>query len=159
MNTYKTYESYKAKCKEKNLPLNYKNAEEFSKAMNEPPKPFSTDDFMSYKKEETLKKGEPNAGTFKEIVPTKRGVGRPPKMKSHVEILSDEPLHVKDASLLKEPAENIVSMKEEVLHEIIIMAYERGVMQAEALHASSIEEADIPMIVDDVLGGRHVQNV
>lgn len=39
------WESYKAKCLEKGLPPRYENEEEFSKAMTEPPKPYSTDDF------------------------------------------------------------------------------------------------------------------
>ena len=40
-----SWESYKAKCLEKGLPIIYKNADEFAKAMTEPPKPYSTDDF------------------------------------------------------------------------------------------------------------------
>lgn len=38
------WESYKAKCLEKGLPPHYESKEEFNKAMNEPPKPFSLDD-------------------------------------------------------------------------------------------------------------------
>ncbi len=45
MNNNKFWEAYKAKCLEKGLAPLYTNAEEFDKAMNEPPKPFSTDDF------------------------------------------------------------------------------------------------------------------
>jgi hypothetical protein len=39
------WKSYVAKCSEKGLPPRYESAEEFAKAMNEPPKPYSTDDF------------------------------------------------------------------------------------------------------------------
>ncbi|GEM_PF-6215850 len=144
------WESYKAKCEEKGIDAG--TFEQFEKRQATPPT-FSSDMLVE------LKKSEPNAGTFKEVVPKKRGVGRPPKIKPQIEILSDEPLHVKDVPLLKEPMEKRVSMSEEVLHEIIIMAYERGVMQAESAHTSLIVEADVPMILDDILGGRHVQSV
>ena len=45
------WEAYKAKCEEKGLPPLYENAEEFYKAMNEPPKPYSSDDFAPSKEE------------------------------------------------------------------------------------------------------------
>lgn len=39
------WESYKKKCDEKGIAPLYKDAEEFAKAMTEPPKPYSADDF------------------------------------------------------------------------------------------------------------------
>lgn len=54
-------EAYKAKCLEKGLPPLYTNAEEFDKAMNEPPKPYSSDDFTP-KKSPYEKLGEQDVG-------------------------------------------------------------------------------------------------
>lgn len=45
MGNNQAYESYKAKCLEKGLAPHYKSAEEFAKAMIEPPRPFSSDVF------------------------------------------------------------------------------------------------------------------
>ena len=53
MTNSKFWEAYKAKCSEKGLPPLYKNAEEFDKAMTEPPKPYGTDDFTPSKDEST----------------------------------------------------------------------------------------------------------
>ncbi len=47
MDNNKFWQEYKAKCLEKGLPVLHENEEEFSKAMTEPPKPFSTDDITS----------------------------------------------------------------------------------------------------------------
>jgi len=47
MDNNKFWQEYKAKCLEKRLPVLHENEEEFSKAMTEPPKPFSTDDITS----------------------------------------------------------------------------------------------------------------
>lgn len=47
------WKSYVAKCSEKGLPPLYESAEEFAKAMNEPPKPYNTDDFTPSKDEST----------------------------------------------------------------------------------------------------------
>lgn len=43
MDNKKFWEQYNAKCKEKGLPSRYESAEEFKKAMTEPPRPYSTD--------------------------------------------------------------------------------------------------------------------
>lgn len=150
MNNNTCWESYKAKCSEKGLDAG--TLQDFEKRQAPPPT-FSSDMLVG------LKKSEPNAGTFKKIIPTKRGVGRPPKNKPRVEILDDMPLHVNDVPLLKEREEKMVSMSERVLHEIIIMAYERGVLEGKETSASLIIEADIPLMLDEVLGGKHVQHV
>lgn len=47
MDNNKFWEQYKAKCLEKGLPVLHESEEDFSKAMSEPPKPFSTDDITS----------------------------------------------------------------------------------------------------------------
>lgn len=96
------WESYKAKCLEKGLPPLYENAEEFDKAMNEP-KPYSSDDFTL-----TVKHSEPNAKL----------------LTSNFCVIGNR----KEIPLLKEPVETGVFMKEGVLHEVIVMAYKRGVM-------------------------------
>lgn len=59
MNNNKFWKEYKAKCLEKGLPVLHENEEEFSKAMTEPPKPFSTDDITSLSTREHIdfKKG------------------------------------------------------------------------------------------------------
>ena len=51
------WEAYKAKCLEKGLPPRYENAEEFAKAMTEPPKPYSTDDF-TLRKDESIQNND-----------------------------------------------------------------------------------------------------
>ena len=44
MDNKKFWEQYNAKCKEKGLAPRHESAEDFAKAMIEPPRPFSTDD-------------------------------------------------------------------------------------------------------------------
>lgn len=51
MGNNKFWEDYKTKCFEKGLPNHYESAEEFDKAMIEPPRPYSTDDLMPRKEE------------------------------------------------------------------------------------------------------------
>jgi len=51
MNNQSFWESYKAKCNEKGLNPHHDNAEEFDKAMTEPPRPYSTDDLVPSKEE------------------------------------------------------------------------------------------------------------
>lgn len=51
MNNQSFWDSYKAKCNEKGLNPHHDNAEEFDKAMTEPPRPYSTDDLVPSKDE------------------------------------------------------------------------------------------------------------
>lgn len=51
MNNNSFWDSYKAKCAEKGLPPHYESEEEFSKAMTQPSKPYSTDDLVAHKEE------------------------------------------------------------------------------------------------------------
>lgn len=46
------WEQYKAKCAEKGLAPHYESEEEFSKAMTQPSKPYSTDDLVANKEEQ-----------------------------------------------------------------------------------------------------------
>lgn len=151
MDNNKFWQEYKAKCLEKGLDAG--TFEEFEQRQT-PPQAFSADRLVE------KKKAEPNAGVFKEIVPLKRGVERPPKNKLKGEFVGEDALLLtKEVPLLKEPKEKMVSMSEAVFHEIIIMAYERGVMQAQMHLGTLIVEADLPVILDDILGGTHVQSV
>lgn len=51
MNNQSFWASYKAKCEEKGIAPLYADEEAFNKAMTEPPKPYSTDDFTPRKDE------------------------------------------------------------------------------------------------------------
>lgn len=54
MDNSKFWEAYRAKCEEKGLPPLYMNAEEFEKAMNEPPRPYSTDNLNATSNESNV---------------------------------------------------------------------------------------------------------
>lgn len=54
MNNSKFWEAYKAKCEEKGLPPLYTSAEEFDKAMDEPPRPYSTGDLNATSNESNV---------------------------------------------------------------------------------------------------------
>lgn len=217
MDNNKFWEQYKEKCLEKGLPILHENEEDFSKAMSEPPKPFSTDDITSLStrehidfskrdrlldgileiddedigevEEDTMPKhvkwerckecgemkedsdfGHNRDGSLKKICKAchgrkiseaRKGNAQKPQVeqKETSDTTVAKPLHAKEVPLLKEPKEKMVSMSEAVFHEIIIMAYERGVMQAQTHLDTLIVEADLPVILDDILGENHVQSV